>query len=535
MLDLLRTRVLPFHEGGDRVPFRKAVMKRAYRFNEVADDPRSAIELWTELARSSATAEDGRRVIAVMMAVANKRANQDLSREERDTRSAIAIYEAVLALDHSPEQNRTVLLTMMDVAKRLTLLSGPRERLDVDSAVSMWTTAHRHDPVPESRERTVRSMMEIANKLADTRSPGAVIDIEAAIAIWRAVYGLDVVDEERDRVRNTMMERADDLADPDGPCPMDVAAALLVWAAVHGLLIDDAEDRLVVVKTMMAAANRRIDLSGPRAGMDLDTVFRIWTEICEISDLDDDRARVIRTAMKLASKFVGDGTEAAAVPPALRLWDAAYRFAASGEDRLRVIKTVLDIGSGERAFCREAASALEDRWARRLDPRFGALARAGLLYYLEDYGAVVAFVDGLRAPEPALTALKADALRKLGRLDDALQMVGKVIQAVGDHVDWGPEEMDAVVSALCCRGYCLLEKGRAGEETLGEAIEALNRAAVVAVEAGIPVQPRIFTGLGYVHRLLGREEEAERAFARALDVDEDNRKAREAVEAAGGG
>ena len=529
VLNLLRTRVLPHVESYQRRPFLSALMRRARRFNEMADDPDSAIELWSEVARSSATPDEQLGAIKVMMNVAKKRANVDLPAEERDVPSAIAIYLAVLALDHSPEQNRTVVLTLMYIANRLTQVSGPRDRLDVETALTLWTLAHRHDPDPGSRDQTVRTMMDVANKLADTRSLGANVDVESAIAIWCAVHGLEVDSGEREHVRRTMMDRANDLADLDGPGSTGVGAALLLWKAVHDLQAGDPDDQLLVVKTMMAAANRRVDLEQPTAALDVDTAIRIWTAVSEISELDADRQRAIRTMMALAGRLAAGGSAATAVKSALQLWDAAYRCGASGEDRLRVIKTVLDIGSSTPPFRREAALALDGRDAGGLAPRFRDPAHAGLLYYLEDYAAVIRFVDGLRPPEPSLTALKADALRKLGRLDQALQVATQVIQEVEGDQDAGPEEWDAVVSALCCRGYCHLEKGRAGEDTLDEAIEALQRAVDVANEAGIPAQPRIFTGLGYVCRLLGREQEAERAFAQALQVDGDNRKAQEAA------
>ncbi len=111
--------------------------------------------------------------------------------------------------------------------------------------------------------------------------------------------------------------------------------------------------------------------------------------------------------------------------------------------------------------------------------------------------------------DAALFAWKAVALRKLGRLDDALQMASRVIrevealEKVEADGDPGPAALDALVSAHCCTGYCHLEKGRAGEDTLERAIEDLDRAAAVAVAAEIPVQPRISTGLGYVYTAPG--------------------------------
>ena len=128
--------------------------------------------------------------------------------------------------------------------------------------------------------------------------------------------------------------------------------------------------------------------------------------------------------------------------------------------------------------------------------------------------------------------MRAAALRKFGRFEEALRIASGVVREIEGGSAQGPAGLEAHVSALCCRGYCYLEKARGGEDTLDRAIEALERAAGIAVEAGIPVQPRIFTGLGHVYRLLGREQEADRAIARALRIDGDNRKAREA---AGGG
>ncbi len=533
VLDVLRVRVLPHVEPHERRPFLTAVMRRARRFNEGEDDPGSAIELWCEVARASATPGEQLHTIKIMMSVARQRASVDLPPDARDVGSAIAIYLAVLGLDHSPAQNRAVRLTMMDVANRLTRIAGPRDRLDVDTAVTLWSLVHRNDPDPGSREHTVRAMMEIANKLADTRSEGAPVDAERALTIWRAVHDLDVDEEDRERVRRTMMDRANGLADPMGPGVADLGAALALWGAVHDLQADDPDDQLHVVRTMMAAANRRVDLARPRSELDVDEAIRIWTAIIAISDLRDDRQRAILTMMDLAGRLAGDGSTAGDIGPALQLWDAAYRLGPSAEDRLRVVKTVLDIGSRTPSFCRAAALALDGPRSGRLAPRFRALVGAGLLYYQADHGAVVAFVDSQRSAEPALVALKADALRKLGRLDDALQLALEVVRRVEGHENAGPEDRDAAVSALCCRGYCYLEKGRAGEDTLGRAIEELERAAEAAVEARVPVQPRIFTGLGYVQRLLGRDEQAERAFARALQADGDNRKAAEASQRVG--
>ncbi len=160
------------------------------------------------------------------------------------------------------------------------------------------------------------------------------------------------------------------------------------------------------------------------------------------------------------------------------------------------------------------------------EARFRDPVRTALLYYLDDFAAVVATVDAHRAPTDDLLALRADALRKLHRYDEATAVCDRLLGRVGPA---DPEACDARVSALCCRGYCWLERGRADPEYLPKALADLEAALTEAEQADLPLPPRAYTGLGYALRLLGRPADAEAAFARAVAVDHDNTKALEEI------
>ncbi|MBN1334399.1 MAG: hypothetical protein JXB39_00400 [Deltaproteobacteria bacterium] len=530
ILALLRTGVLPHYTGSALTPFLRVVMGAARHFNEDLDDAASAVELWSEVHARSPDPDGPHAVLAIMMSVANKRSNASLPRGARNVPASALIYGAVHRLHVSPDQDLRVVRTMMDAANRLTDLSRPWAEMDVPGAVTLWTALYRLDVSDDDRVRVVRTMMDVANRLTDLRDPGRRTDVPAAVHIWTSLGELPVSYEDRLRVVLTMMALANRMSRVEAPPDeRDIAGAVLAWQAAWRLgRRVDADCALQVVRTMMDVANRFTDLEGDRTRIDVEAAAAIWTGVVEAAVESEDRDRAVRTMMAVAGRLLGPEASEADVLGALRLYRASWRCDATGEQRLRVVKTVLDVLSRFPHAAGLAVTLLGARPDLFPDERFRDAVRTALLYYLDDYGAVVAHVDGHRAPDDDLRALRADALRKLRRYEVAIDACTRLLDRAPPAGPADVERLDARISALCCRGYCHLEKGRTDPAWLPQALADLEAALAEAKRAALPPPPRAWTGLGYVLRLLDRPADAEAAFARAMELDHDNRKALEA-------
>jgi tetratricopeptide (TPR) repeat protein len=530
VLTLLRSRVLPTTTDAALGPFLRVVMGCARHFNEDLDDVDSAILLWSEVWARSPDLERSQAVIAIMMSVANKRGHASLPAEQRDASGAARIYEALYRLHASPDQDRRVVRTMMDIANRLTDLSLPRARMDVDAAIVLWTAVHRLDVSEADRGRVVRTMMDIANRLTDLREPRQPTDISSAIRIWQGIGTLPLSPEDRKRVIFTILGVATRLSRLDAPKDeRDFEAAVRLWQTAWRMARDvDPDLALQVVRTMMDVANRLTDLSGDPADLDVDAAIVIWTGIVEAGEDDEDRARIVCTMMALAGWLLRPEAQTEDVTAALKLYHACWRHSPSSVDRMRVVKTLFDVLSRAPAPRAVAIAVLRDGRAAP-EEEFRRSVEAGLLYYQDAFNDVVALVDRLPSPDGGLLALRADALRKLRRIDAALDACNRLLSRPILPGEGALQSRDARVAALCCRGYCFLEKGKTEARFLPRALQDFEAAVRDAERWDLRVPPRALTGPGYVFQLQGRHEEAAAAFERAVRMDQDNLKAWEAL------
>lgn len=531
VLTLFREEVVPRVPSASREPYLRALMNAARYANEELGDIDGAIDLWCEVhAQAAEVPGHGTFVVPIMMSVASKRTQLSAPREQRNVAGAARIYARIYGLLQLDERNRLI-RTMMAAANRLTDLSLPPDQLDIDGAIALWRTIHQLDVSPDDNLRVVRTMMDIANRLTDIRVPTSRIDVPSAIRLWEAVARLPLAPDEHKRVVPTMLAMANRLSGAD-PSTRDIPSAVLLWQAAWSIARDtDPDEALQVVRTMMDVANHWSDVSA--ATTHIDDAILVWSGIIDACVDPDDRMRVVRTAMSVARLLVEAGPDTGRVSAALGLYAAAWRWAETDADRLRVVKTVMDIFPRFPAVLALARAAVDEDHASP----FRTSVAAGLAYYAEDYQGVLALTDPRKKPTDELRALRADALRKLHRYEEAIMACTALLrraEAVLDRTPLDDTARDACISALCCRGYCFLEKGRAQQTSdasdtlLASAIDDLQSAMDQAERAGLPCPPRALTGLGYVYRVQGRVDESEQAFARALALDNDNRKAMEA-------
>ena len=527
VLRLLRTQVLPYRQGDDLQPYVRTLMSAARYHNETRDDVAAGIELWTEAHAVSPAEEDWGGVVAIMMSVARKRASAELPPAQRDVAGAIRIYEAVRALGVSEDQDRRLVKTMMAVANLYTDLSMSPERRDIPGAIALWESILGMVQPPEEKDYVRRSMMKVANMLTDLRMPDRPIDVDNAALIWCSVADHARSDEDWERTVRTMMAMANRLTDPDqAPGLDDYRVAVRLWRTTYILCLErDEEQALRVVRTMMAVANRLTDFTGQVSEHDLQCAIVVWRGVAEGSHLDDDRVRAIRTMMALAGKRIGAYSDRDSVCAALLLWQAAHGCSAGDDGRFRVLKTIMDLADRYPAICSHAIDLLRGERATFDDEGFSTDVLAGLLYYQQEYDAVVALVDDVPGqPSNTLAALRADALRKLGRYGPSIAACDELIRRC-NRPGSGRVQHEALVSALCCRGHASLELGRTDAGKLTEAERNLRLALDVAGRQGVPLPPRAHTGLGYLRQLQGQLDEAEECFSRARHLDADNRKA----------
>jgi tetratricopeptide (TPR) repeat protein len=370
-------------------------------------------------------------------------------------------------------------------------------------------------------------MMKVANMLTDLRVPGREFDVRGAVTIWRAVCDHARLEEDWHRTIRTMMAMANRLTSPDRQVSMDdFRAAVHLWQAAYALCLErDEEQALRVVRTMMDVANHLSDFSGRVSDLQLRGAIAIWCGVAACSTLTEDRLRAIRTMMALAGKRIGAYSDHDSILAALRLWHAAYRCATIDEGRYRVVKTIMDLADKYPAICADAIDILRRERAAFDAPGFEIQVQAGLLYYQQEHRAVVSLAESAGRDAPVwVAALRAEAQRKLGEHREAIATCGELIARCGAPAVSRPQH-EALVSALCCRGYCHLELGRSAPSSLPRAVKDLERALATAHEHGVPEPPRAHSGIGYVRQLQGRDDEAEEAFARARQLDADNLKA----------
>ncbi len=514
VVQLLEAQVLPHVPPRELSPFLRAVMARARAFNEGDDDVESATTLWSACAMALPPGADRSRIVAIMRSIARRRCEG--AERPPDVAGAVTIWQAVYRLGTSDDDQLRLVKSMMKVANLFTDLAGPWRSVDVPAAVQIWHGVWELHHTPGDDARVLRTMMDVANMLVDLRTP-ATIRVDPAITIWRGILALEPTREDRSRVIATMMDLARRLADH---CDTedDLQNALRLWEAVYQIEATP-DGRLGVIKHMMAAANRRSQADQPRDQRDLPGAIAIWRSITQHSDDDEDRLVVTLTLMSVARAMV----EAGEPWPAILLWSEAFLTSPDEHSRLRTVKSVMGLASSSPSFASQAAALLEDEGCA-LHSDFRAPVLAGLHYYARDYTSVIQLSDG--SSDPAVRALAADALRKLGHIDRSIAQVDAVLDAIGPGASL--TERDARISALCCRAYCRLEQARAGAEVLTLAIVDLEAAATLAKQAQLTVPPRVHTGLGYALRSQGREVEAEAAFAEALRLDAHNRKALQA-------
>jgi len=518
VVKLLQRGVSPQVEAMDLSLYCRQVMARARVFNEGQDDVASATLLWSWCAQALPAERDHSRVIAIMRSVARKRSEGVGG--PQDMEGAVHIWQAVYRVARSADDRLRMIKSMMKVANLRTDLSGPWEAVDISAAVRIWQGVWQLHHSPDDDARVVRTMMDVANRLTDLRS-AQPLRVGAALTIWQGITVLELPREDEGRTLATMMDLARRLSDGGGAA-VDLDGALKLWGTVYQLE-HSPDGRLGVIKHMMAAANRRSQAGLPEGERDLEGAIAIWRAIHELEEDDGERERVVLTMMSVARAMVDTGELGAA----FTLWDAASRTRGDERFLLRTIKIVMALASSSPVFASQAAGLLAGGLPRRLAPGFREPVLAGLHYYANDFDAVLRMAQTSEAV--AVRALAADAQRKLGLILQAMEAASSVIG--GSRHDDGPVQADARVSALCCRAYCYLEQGRAGADVLERAVADLEEAVEVAQSAALTVPPRLYTGLGYVHRARGKDDQAEAAFAEALRLDADNRKALHASEA----
>jgi len=528
---VLHTQVLPYRQGHELQPYLHTLMSAARHYNETRDAVAAAVELWTEAYLLIATDGDHGSVVAIMMSVARKRASADLPPSRRDVAGAIKIYEAIHGLDVSGDQNQRLVKTMMAVANLYTDLSLPPGQRDIPGAVALWESILGMGLPASEQDYVLRSMMNVANMLTDLRIPGRTLDVASAILIWRSACDHVRNDDDWLRTIRTMMAMANRLTQADHePVIEDYRAAVRLWQATYTLCLERDEDKaLRVVRTMMDVANHLTDFSGKVSDLELRGAIVIWYGLADCSALSDDRMRVIKTMMALAGQRMGTYSDRDSVRAALLLWHAAYRCAACVDDRVRVLKTIMAVAHLYPATCSHSIDVLRRERAALDSPGFITEVLAGLLYYQEEYKALIALVDDdVEGRTDTVTALRADAQRKLGQYHKAIHSCAALIRRC-ERPGAGRIQHEALVSALSCRGYTYLELGRTDAELLPRAEKDCRKAIEVAAQTGVPEPPRANSCIGYVCQNQGRVEEAEQAFARARQLDAGNRKAAEGL------
>jgi len=391
---------------------------------------------------------------------------RSLVQKNRSAANILQIFDLRVAPHYSRSELRPFIIVLMNRAKDFNI----NDR-NPDSAIKIWLAVYSLNISDEENQRIILTMMDVANRFANNLSSKEDRNIKAAIKIWLAIYKLNISAERNQRIMLTMMDVANKINEKD------VESAIKIWLAVYSLNISDEENQRIIL-TMMDVANR-------------------------IKEKD--------------------------TPASLSIWLAVHELNFSNEQNQRVIRTIMDVASKSKEFCQEALDFLSGEPDFSTNPYFYARIMAGLNYYLGNFEATIQLIDSAQRPEPSLLTGKADALRKLRRFEEAITISSAIIEQFASRQTLPPEELDALESALCCRGYCYLEKGRSNASFIQPAITDFEEVVKIAQRNNSSVPPRAYTGLGYAYKALGDQVKSQQAFAQALETDPDNVKALKSI------
>jgi|GEM_PF-5000069 len=299
----------------------------------------------------------------------------------------------------------------------------------------------------------------------------------------------------------------------------DIDSTIKVWTFTHSQNIPaNSKDR--IIRTMVEVGNKVSD-------QDLDATIKIWSAAYRaIGDHQDPKARGIISNMWVFVRRYLSGKHWKIVP-AIKVLHAVYSLCGDSNMAESVVSYIMSNGANSRNVRYEGTRFLGQSNRHGLNPSFHARAVGGLLYYDRDYPGVINFVDSFKRPTAPLLALKAEALRKQQKPDQAIKISNRLLKRFSGRTDLSASEARVVVDSLCCRGYCRTEKGKASnnQRTLSRAVADFNLAIRKSKQFNLPVPPRSYTGLSRAYELQGEHEKAVIAAQKALQIDHNSKKA----------
>lgn len=424
-------------------------------------------------------------------------------------------------------------LAIMSLANRLSQVNGQKVNFHAKEAALIWTTLLQKqreidEVLDDQSGRVVQTAMKVANLCVNKDTPPEQWDIDSAVTIWQALLQqASVLHTLRNHEQSTklevlvktMMQIANNCVDTTAAKNPHTDYSLKIWAA----LIEETntisqylrEHRQVTRKTAMDIANKLIDTERKRPEeRDTQTAIRIWSlllEKCAISDPKFGQllvSTIADIALKLLNQATPPDPEACFTLCHCLLKHQQVIDQLKKDNSEHIVRTIMNVAQrhpGVRpVFIATAVRVSSGTWIEQY-------LLADLYYADGQYDQVITQVDSGSLAHPALDCIKADALRKQGKYDQADDLCQDIVGKTREAAEHWLEVSN--INARVCLGYVRLEQGR------------LSEAADIFLQLTEQRPQRALMGLAYVKQRQGDQQTALSLAKQVLDVDADNQKA----------
>jgi hypothetical protein len=279
IVELYRSEVIPNFQANDRLPFIKAIMKRAKIFILEEKDLDSALVIWNAVREDQGPVGSPTIVFRSIISVAKELADPTLPPEGRDIDTALKVWETACKFDGRFKYRLRVIQSMERTAKDLGFISK-----DIDAAIKICLDAYKLCSARGHYEHLVNSINEFAELTA-------LEDFDSAARIWGALFDLIPNKKEAYLMVQQFANRL--VASEILPAERKPALAVRIWEFLYPRYSDP--EKLVLIKHMMSIARALSDLGSPRLSWDFNCAIKIWKAVYGFDHSPEQKKIVIGT------------------------------------------------------------------------------------------------------------------------------------------------------------------------------------------------------------------------------------------------
>jgi len=462
--------------------------------------------------------------------------------------AALTICKGLYELDISDNTNIWIIKVMMKNASIFI------ER-NIDRSLKIWRTlyennfdiSNRFPGEADQKTITVLTMMDLASKQFS-------VDPQKACKIWGAVYDLEQSRGQHLLVVKTMCFTASEIFTRDIDAALTILRSVVTFTGIPEDVVSRIVSQTMIDSMLLIPENTEsavkflkflyeVDLQPVRR---VDIITALFNKASQIMNFRPNEAvRLLEAVLELEPtsdnqlNALSIMYEISELPDnketyfSYALWTEMLKLNVPEREKFKVIATIFN-----RAYSSEEERKLLYKYFANtvsgLDPDTYLRIMSGLTYFNHDYEGVIKMIDESGTDNPAVLGLKADALRKMWRHDEAIALCSAIIERCSAMVAPGFNDSQSLLTAYCCRGYSLIEKSRitAPEKQAtirGNAISDFEHAIKAAEKFDFPIPPRAYSGIAFAYKLAGNVQKAQEFYKKAIELDSDNEKANRAL------